>query len=48
MRTIRELLYNAAKFSDGEHIHLHVSESDTTVNFTIEDTGIGLPDEVKV
>ena len=45
MRTIRELLYNAAKFSDGEHIHLHVSESDTTVNFTIEDTGTGLPDE---
>ena len=44
MRTIRELLYNAAKFSDGEHIHLHVSETETTVNFTIEDTGSGLPD----
>jgi signal transduction histidine kinase len=45
MRTIRELLYNAAKYSDGEHIHLHVSETDTTVNFTIEDTGSGLPDD---
>ena len=44
MRTIRELLYNAAKFSDGEHIHLHVSETETTVNFTVEDTGSGLPD----
>ena len=44
MRTIRELLYNAAKFSDGEHIHLHVSQTATTVNFTIEDTGSGLPD----
>ena len=44
IRTIRELLYNAAKYSDGEHIHLHVSETDTTVNFTIEDTGSGLPD----
>ena len=45
MRTIRELLYNAAKFSDGEHIHLHVSETDATINFTIEDTGSGLPDD---
>ncbi len=45
MRTIRELLYNAAKFSDGEHIHLHVSETETTVNFTVEDTGSGLPDD---
>ena len=44
MRTIRELLYNAAKYSDGENIHLHVSETVTTVNFTIEDTGSGLPD----
>jgi signal transduction histidine kinase len=44
IRTICELLYNAAKYSDGEHIHLHVSETDTTVNFTIEDTGSGLPD----
>ena len=45
MRTIRELLYNAAKFSDGEHIHLHVSQTETTVHFTIEDTGSGLPDD---
>lgn len=45
MRTIRELLYNAAKYSDGEHIHLYVTETATTVNFTIEDTGSGLPDD---
>lgn len=44
MRTIRELLYNAAKYSDGENIHLHVSQTETTINFTIEDTGPGLPD----
>ena len=45
MRTIRELLYNGAKYSDGEHIHLYVTETATTVNFTIEDTGSGLPDD---
>ena len=45
MRTIRELLYNAAKFSDGEHIRMHVSETGTTVNFIVEDTGTGLPDD---
>jgi signal transduction histidine kinase len=45
MRTIRELLYNAAKFSDGEHIRMHVSEAETTVNFIVEDTGTGLPDD---
>ena len=44
IRTIRELLYNAAKYSDGEHISLRISETTTTVCFTIEDTGSGLPD----
>lgn len=44
MRTIRELLYNAAKYSDGEHISLHISQTTTTVCFTVEDTGPGLPD----
>ena len=44
MRTLRELLYNAAKYSDGKHILLHVSETTTTVRFTVEDTGPGLPD----
>lgn len=42
MRTIRELLYNAAKYSDGEHVTLHVSQTDTTVCFTIQDVGPGL------
>ena len=44
MRTIRELLYNAAKFSDGKHITLHVSENETSVCFTVQDIGPGLPD----
>ena len=43
MRTVRELLYNAAKFSDGQHITLHVSQSETTVYFTVQDVGPGLP-----
>ena len=42
MRTIRELLYNAAKFSDG-NITIHLSQTDTTVRFLIEDVGPGLP-----
>lgn len=44
MRTIRELLYNAAKFSDGQHISLCLSQTETTVRFTIEDVGPGLPE----
>jgi signal transduction histidine kinase len=42
MRTIRELLYNAAKFSDGKHIKLYVTQNDTSVFFTVEDVGPGL------
>ena len=44
MRTIRELLYNAAKFSDGKHIKLYITQNDTSVFFTVEDVGPGLPD----
>lgn len=44
MRTIRELLYNAAKYSDGEHIRLHISQTTTSIRFIVEDTGPGLPD----
>ena len=42
MRCIRELLYNAAKYSDGKHISLHVSETETSVCFTVQDKGPGL------
>ena len=45
MRTLRELLYNAAKYSDGKHISLFISETDTTIRFTVEDVGPGLPQE---
>ena len=38
-----EPLYNAVSCSDGKHISLRVSQTDTTVVFTIQDTGPGLP-----
>ncbi len=47
MRTLRELLYNAAKFSDGQHIKVVISQMQTTVRFTIEDVGPGLSLEAK-
>ena len=42
IRTIRELLHNAAKYSDGKHILLRITQTDITVCFTIEDVGPGL------
>ena len=45
MRSLRELLYNSAKFSDGKHIKLSVSQTETTVRFVVEDVGPGLSEE---
>ena len=45
MRSLRELLYNAAKHSDGQHITIRVLTTDTTVRFIIEDTGSGISEE---
>jgi signal transduction histidine kinase len=42
MRSLRELLYNAAKYSDGQHVLFQVSRTDTTVRFVVEDTGKGI------
>jgi signal transduction histidine kinase len=42
MRTLRELLFNAAKYSDGQHITLHVTKTETAVRFVVEDVGPGL------
>ena len=47
MRTLRELLYNAAKYSDGQHIKLSITDTDNTVSYTVEDVGPGLPDDKK-
>lgn len=45
MRSLREILYNSAKYSDGQHISLHVSKTDTTVRFVFEDTGSGISED---
>ena len=45
MRSLREILYNAAKYSDGQHILVCVSETESMVRFMIEDTGPGISEE---
>ena len=43
MRTLSELLYNAAKYTNGQNISITVSQSATTVRYTVQDVGPGLP-----
>ena len=45
MRSIRELLYNSAKYSDGKHIKMRVTEIGAKVRFIVEDTGPGIAEE---
>ncbi|MBR1389234.1 MAG: HAMP domain-containing protein [Prevotella sp.] len=45
MRSLREVLYNAAKYSDGQHVTLSVSKTKATVRFITEDTGPGISEE---
>ena len=45
MRPLRELLYNAAKYSDGQHITLRIEQTEASVRFTVEDVGPGLSAE---
>ena len=45
MRSLRELLYNAAKYSDGQHIVLRIWQTEASVRFTVEDVGPGIPTE---
>ena len=44
MHALLELLYNAAKYSDGQHIVLRLSTDETMVNFVVEDQGRGIPE----
>lgn len=44
MRSLREVLYNSAKYSDWQHISLRVLHTDTTVRFVFEDKGKGIGD----
>ena len=42
MRSLRELLYNSAKYSDGQHISVSVTATDKSVRFVYTDTGTGI------
>lgn len=42
MLAIRELLYNAAYYSDGDNISLRIKQTEAAVRFIIEDVGPGL------
>jgi len=49
MRSLREILYNSAKYSDGQHVMLYVEampagegQTPTAVRFIVEDTGKGI------
>ena len=44
MRTIRELLYNAAKYSDGAYVLVRIQETAQTIRFIVEDHGPGMPE----
>lgn len=41
-RTLRELIYNSAKYSDGQHILLCISVVNNSTRISIEDTGKGI------
>ena len=44
MRSLRELMYNAAKYSDGQHVGMIVSKTpDGKIRFVVQDTGPGIP-----
>lgn len=47
MRSLREFLYNSAKYSDGKNIVLKVSETADTIRFVFEDTGPGIAEEYR-
>ena len=42
LRSLREMLYNSAKYSDQQHIVLRIFIDDGFLNFIIEDTGKGV------
>ena len=40
---LREILHNAAMFSDSKHILLRINRTDASVCFTLQDVGSGMP-----
>lgn len=47
MRSLREILYNSAKYSDGKNVSLRIDKTDTSVRFVFEDTGLGISEEYR-
>ncbi|MBR1395364.1 MAG: histidine kinase [Prevotella sp.] len=45
MRSLRELLYNAAKYSDRQHVRLRLTQTADRVLFVVEDRGPGIAEE---
>ena len=43
MLTLRELLYNACKYSDGQHIQVSATQTADHVELAVTDTGPGVP-----
>lgn len=44
MHALLELMYNAAKYSDGKHVELQVSADEAMVSFVVQDQGNGIPE----
>ena len=42
IRCLSELLYNSAKYSDGQHIVLRIVPTGSAIRFIVEDTGKGI------
>lgn len=47
MRSLRELLYNAAKYSDCQNIRLDITRTGNEVLYCVEDTGPGIDEDVR-
>ena len=46
-RTIRELIYNAVKYSDGKHFVVRLLDKVSKIHIVIEDTGPGIPEDYR-
>lgn len=45
MRSLCEIVYNAAKYSDRQHVVVRVDKEDDSVRFIVEDTGTGIDEK---
>ena len=45
LRSLRELLYNSAKYADQKHLSLRITHTDSKAYFCVEDKGPGISEE---